>query len=72
MLTARAPSPTPQQVAPGVSLVTLGRGAAASNVYLVRSDSTWTLIDAGCAAIEAWADGIARELAHLSASRRGG
>jgi menaquinone-dependent protoporphyrinogen oxidase len=24
------------------------------------------------AAIEAWADGIARELAHLSASRRGG
>jgi deazaflavin-dependent oxidoreductase (nitroreductase family) len=43
----RAPSPTPQQVAPGVYLVTLGRGAAASNVYLVRSGSTWTLIDAG-------------------------
>src|SRR5215207_9700575 len=48
---ARAPSPAPQQVAPGVYLVTIGRGAAAANVYLVRSDSTWTLVDAG------WASG---------------
>jgi glyoxylase-like metal-dependent hydrolase (beta-lactamase superfamily II) len=44
---ARAPSPVPQQVALGVYLVTLGRGAAASNVYLVGSGSTWTLVDAG-------------------------
>ena len=36
----------PQQVAPGVWLVTTGRGAAGSNVYLVRSDSTWTVVDA--------------------------
>jgi deazaflavin-dependent oxidoreductase (nitroreductase family) len=46
---ARASSPTPQQVALGVYLVTLGRGAAASNVYLVGSGSTWTLVDAGWA-----------------------
>ena len=47
VLTARtrAPSPAPQQVALGVYLVTLGRGVAGSNVYLVRSDSTWTLVD---------------------------
>jgi glyoxylase-like metal-dependent hydrolase (beta-lactamase superfamily II) len=51
MLTARAraPSPAPQQVAPGVYLVTIGRGAASSNVYLVGSESGWTLIDAGWA-----------------------
>jgi deazaflavin-dependent oxidoreductase (nitroreductase family) len=30
-------------------LVTLGRGAAASNVYLIGSDSAWTLVDAGWA-----------------------
>ncbi|HET7518618.1 MAG TPA: MBL fold metallo-hydrolase, partial [Actinomycetes bacterium] len=29
--------------------VTLGRGAAASNVYLIGSDSAWTLVDAGWA-----------------------
>jgi glyoxylase-like metal-dependent hydrolase (beta-lactamase superfamily II) len=46
---ARAPSSAPQQVAPGVYLVTIGRGAAAANVYLVRSHSTWTLVDAGWA-----------------------
>jgi hypothetical protein len=51
LFTARAggPSPTPRQVAPGVWLVTLGRGAAAANVYLVGSGSTWTLVDAGWA-----------------------
>lgn len=43
------PSPAPQQVAPGVHLLTLGRGAAASNVYLVGSGGTWTLVDAGWA-----------------------
>ena len=46
---ARGPSPTAKQVAPGVWLVTLGRGAAASNVYLVGSGSAWTLVDAGWA-----------------------
>jgi glyoxylase-like metal-dependent hydrolase (beta-lactamase superfamily II) len=43
------PSPASQQVAPGVHLLTLGRGAAASNVYLVGSGGTWTLVDAGWA-----------------------
>jgi glyoxylase-like metal-dependent hydrolase (beta-lactamase superfamily II) len=46
---ARRPWPVPQQVAPGVYLVTLGKGAAASNSYLVRSGPTWTLIDTGWA-----------------------
>ena len=46
---ARGSSPTAQQVAPGVWLVTVGRGAAASNVYLIGSDSGWTLVDAGWA-----------------------
>jgi glyoxylase-like metal-dependent hydrolase (beta-lactamase superfamily II) len=46
---ARAPSPAPQQVAPGVYLVTLGRGAAASNAYLVGSGSAWALVDAAWA-----------------------
>jgi glyoxylase-like metal-dependent hydrolase (beta-lactamase superfamily II) len=41
--------PAPQQVAPDVYLVTIGRGAAASNVYLVCSGSTWTLVDAAWA-----------------------
>ena len=51
MLTAgrRGPSPAPRQIAPGVYLVTLGRGTASSNVYLVRSDAAWTLVDAGWA-----------------------
>jgi glyoxylase-like metal-dependent hydrolase (beta-lactamase superfamily II) len=46
---ARAPSPAPQQVALGVYLVTLGRGAAASNAYLVGSGSAWALVDAAWA-----------------------
>ena len=46
---ARAPSPTPQEVASGVYLVALGRGAATSNVYLVGSGEMWTLVDAGWA-----------------------
>lgn len=51
VLTARirAPSPALQQVALGVYLVTIGRGAAGSNVYLVGSGWTWTLVDAGWA-----------------------
>jgi glyoxylase-like metal-dependent hydrolase (beta-lactamase superfamily II) len=51
VLTARArapsPTPTPQPVAPGVWLVTLGKGAVSSNVYLVGSSAAWTLVDAG-------------------------
>src|SRR6266545_1888885 len=46
---ARAPSPTPQELVLGVYLVTLGRGAASSNVYLVGSGEMWTLVDAGWA-----------------------
>ena len=34
VLAARARAPSPQRVAPGVYLVTLERGAAASNAYL--------------------------------------
>jgi len=51
VLTARArrPPPAPQQVTPSVHVLTLGRGAAASNVYLVGSDAAWTLVDAGWA-----------------------
>lgn len=45
----RRPSLVPQQIAAGHYLVTLGKGAVASNVYLVSSDATWTLIDAGWA-----------------------
>ncbi len=36
----------PQQIAPGVHLVTVP-GAVAANVYLVRSGETWVLVDAG-------------------------
>lgn len=35
------------EVAPGVHLLRVGRTAAASNVYLVRSGATWVLVDAG-------------------------
>ena len=38
----------PREIAPGVHMLTLGRGVAAANVYLVRSaDGTWALVDAG-------------------------
>jgi glyoxylase-like metal-dependent hydrolase (beta-lactamase superfamily II) len=39
--------PALQRVASGVWLVTFRRGAAGSNVYLIGSGSTWTLVDAG-------------------------
>lgn len=40
--------PALQRIAPGVHLLTLGRGVAASNAYLVRSAAgTWALVDAG-------------------------
>jgi len=40
---------TPREIAPGVWWLPLGKGLRASNVYFVRSDSTWSLVDAGWA-----------------------
>jgi glyoxylase-like metal-dependent hydrolase (beta-lactamase superfamily II) len=37
---------SPQEVAPGVYCLETGRGLTESNVYFVRSDSGWVLIDA--------------------------
>lgn len=37
--------PVPQEISPGVHCVVIGKGLAASNVYLVRSGSAWALID---------------------------
>lgn len=39
----------PHQIAPGVHLLRAGRSAAASNVYLIASGSTWALVDAAWA-----------------------
>ena len=39
----------PRQVAEGVYLFTVGRSAAATNVYLVASGSSWLLVDAAWA-----------------------
>jgi glyoxylase-like metal-dependent hydrolase (beta-lactamase superfamily II) len=41
--------PVPRQIAPGVHCLTVGRGALASNVYLVRSGESWSLLDTGWA-----------------------
>ena len=38
-----------REIAPGVHWLPLGKGLRASNVYLVRSGSSWSLIDAGWA-----------------------
>ena len=38
-----------REIAPGVYWLPLGRGLRASNVYFVRSDSSWSLVDAGWA-----------------------
>ncbi|MGY1735757.1 MBL fold metallo-hydrolase [Geodermatophilus sp. SYSU D00684] len=40
-------APVAREVAPGVHLLRVGRGALASNVYLVRSGPAWVLVDAG-------------------------
>ncbi len=40
---------TCRAIAPGVYWLPLGRGLRASNVYLVRSGSSWCLVDAGWA-----------------------
>jgi glyoxylase-like metal-dependent hydrolase (beta-lactamase superfamily II) len=41
--------PVPEEIAPGLHVLTLGRHAFASNVYFVRSGGTWVLVDAGWA-----------------------
>ncbi len=38
-----------KEIAPGVYWLPLGRGLRASNVYLVRSETSWVLVDAGWA-----------------------
>ena len=40
---------TPREIAPGVYWLPLGKGLRAANVYFVRSDSSWSLVDAGWA-----------------------
>ncbi len=35
------------EVAPGVHMVAVGRGIAASNVYFLRSETSWALVDTG-------------------------
>lgn len=45
----RGAGQTPHEIAPGVHLLAVGRGIAASNVYLVRCGEAWALIDAGWA-----------------------
>lgn len=40
---------TLREIAPGVFWLPLGKGLRASNVYFVRSDSSWSLVDAGWA-----------------------
>jgi len=40
---------TPREIVPGVYWLPLGKGLRASNVYFVRSDSSWSLVDAGWA-----------------------
>ncbi len=37
----------PREIAPGVDCLEVGKGFLKSNVYLVRSGSSWALIDAG-------------------------
>jgi glyoxylase-like metal-dependent hydrolase (beta-lactamase superfamily II) len=40
---------TLREIAPGVHWLPLGKGLRASNVYFVRSGSSWSLVDAGWA-----------------------
>src|SRR5512132_274838 len=39
--------PRVSEIASNVYVVTMGRGSLSSNVYLVRSGSSWALVDAG-------------------------
>jgi glyoxylase-like metal-dependent hydrolase (beta-lactamase superfamily II) len=43
----RAHPQVPVEIAPGVHYLQVGKGIMASNVYLVRSGSTWVLVDTG-------------------------
>jgi glyoxylase-like metal-dependent hydrolase (beta-lactamase superfamily II) len=40
---------TPREIAPGVHCLGVGKGLLRSNIYFVRSDPSWALIDAGSA-----------------------
>jgi len=40
-------TPSPQEIAPGVHYLEVGRGIMRSNVYFVGSEPSWALIDAG-------------------------
>jgi glyoxylase-like metal-dependent hydrolase (beta-lactamase superfamily II) len=44
---AGMPKPRVSEVVRDVYAVTIGRGAVSTNVYLIRSGSSWTLVDAG-------------------------
>jgi hypothetical protein len=39
--------PRVSEIASNVSVVKMGRGPLSTNVYFVRSQSWWTLVDAG-------------------------
>ena len=39
----------PQEIAPGVFYIEVGKGITRSNVYFVRSGSSWVLIDTASA-----------------------
>jgi glyoxylase-like metal-dependent hydrolase (beta-lactamase superfamily II) len=43
----QTPIGVPREIAPGVHWLEVGKGFLRSNIYFVRSGSTWTLIDAG-------------------------
>jgi hypothetical protein len=40
-------NPRVSEVARDVYVVSIGRGAFSTNVYLIRSGSSWTFVDAG-------------------------
>lgn len=40
--------PEPEEVAPGVYRLRTGRGITEANVYFVRSEPAWVLIDSAC------------------------
>ena len=42
----------PQEIAPGVYCLEVGKGIMRSNVYFVRSGSSWVLVDTGSAKCE--------------------
>lgn len=46
------PATRPQEIAPGVYCLEVGSGMMRSNVYLVRSATSWVLIDTGSAKCE--------------------